>query len=239
VQVRLGVKAALVDDELVVGDVAITDGFVGSVGLSPAGKAGLAVPGFIDVQINGFDGVDFTTADPDDFEVVGKRLASSGVTAFQPTLITLPPQNYLTAIERLAATSIRSGRILGMHLEGPFLSPTRCGAHDPANMLDPDLALSVRETTNTDAPSSAKSLAPAAAIPEAPVTSTTRLERSLAIVQCSSRLGSGRPPRPRWVSGLIGLFVDRYGLASVPAVLFVAALLVWAAIESLPLHLCS
>jgi N-acetylglucosamine-6-phosphate deacetylase len=142
--VRLGAKAALVGNELVPGDVAIHDGAIESLGLAPAGQAGLAVPGFIDVQINGFDGVDFTSAGPDDYEFVGQRLASTGVTAFQPTLITLPPDDYLTALERLSATTIRSGRILGMHLEGPFLSPTRCGAHDPANMLDPDLALTQR-----------------------------------------------------------------------------------------------
>ncbi len=141
---RLGVQAALVGHELVPGDVAISDGVVESVGLSPAGKSGLAVPGFIDVQINGFDGVDFTTAEPDDYELVAARLAATGVTSFQPTLITLPPADYLAALDRLGATSIRSGRILGVHLEGPFLSPVRCGAHDPANMLDPDLDLTRR-----------------------------------------------------------------------------------------------
>ena len=141
---RLGVQAALVGNEIVPGDVAINDGAIESVGLSPAGQSGLAVPGFIDVQINGFAGVDFTTAEPDDFELVAARLAATGVTAFQPTLITLPPDDYLAALERLGATSIRSGRILGMHLEGPFLSPLRCGAHDPANMLDPDLDLTRR-----------------------------------------------------------------------------------------------
>ena len=120
---RLGVQAALVGNEIVPGDVAINDGVIESVGLSPAGKSGLAVPGFIDVQINGFDGVDFTTAEPDDYETVAARLAATGVTAFQPTLITLPPDHYVAALERLSATSIRSGRILGMHLEGPFLSP--------------------------------------------------------------------------------------------------------------------
>jgi N-acetylglucosamine-6-phosphate deacetylase len=141
---RLGVKAALVGQELVPGDVEINDGAIESVGLSPAGMGGLAVPGFIDVQINGFDGIDFTTAEPNDYEAVAARLAATGVTAFQPTLITLPPADYLAALERLGATTIRSGRILGMHLEGPFLSPARCGAHDPANMLDPDLDLTAR-----------------------------------------------------------------------------------------------
>jgi N-acetylglucosamine-6-phosphate deacetylase len=141
---RLGVAAALIDNEVVPGDVAVSDGAIERVGLSPAGRSGLAVPGFIDVQINGFDGVDFTTAGPEDYEFVAGRLAATGVTAFQPTLIALPPSDYLTALERLGTTSIRSGRLLGMHLEGPFLSPARCGAHDPSNMLEPDLDLTRR-----------------------------------------------------------------------------------------------
>jgi N-acetylglucosamine-6-phosphate deacetylase len=141
---RLGVKAALVDGHVIEGDVALNDGAVEAIGLSPAGRIGLAVPGFIDVQINGFDGVDFATAEPDDYNVVGKKLAATGVTTFQPTLISLPEMDYLAALERLDTTKIRSARILGMHLEGPFLSTVRCGAHNPANMLDPDPVLTGR-----------------------------------------------------------------------------------------------
>jgi N-acetylglucosamine-6-phosphate deacetylase len=138
---RLGVAAALIDGNLVAGDVSISGGVIDEIGLSPAGPAGLAVPGFIDVQINGFNGVDFTDAGPDDYERVGEELAATGVTSFQPTLIALPPDSYFRALERLRATSIRNARIIGMHLEGPFLSPVRCGAHDPENMLDPDPVL--------------------------------------------------------------------------------------------------
>lgn len=138
---RLGVKEALVDGRIIAGDVSISDGTIDGVGLTPTGRAGLAVPGFIDVQINGFDGVDFTTAESDDYERVGEKLAATGITSFQPTLIALPPDNYFRALERLSATVIESARILGMHLEGPFLSPVRCGAHDPENMLEPDPGL--------------------------------------------------------------------------------------------------
>ena len=132
---RIGVKAALVSGRVVEGDVAIDNGLIESVGLSPAGRYGLAVPGFIDVQINGFDGVDFTTAEADDYQRMAERLAATGITAFQPTLITLPPEDYVAALGELRAAHVTSARILGMHLEGPFLSPVRCGAHDPANML--------------------------------------------------------------------------------------------------------
>ena len=141
---RLGVKAALVNDRIVEGDIAIDGGLIESIGLSPAGRNGLAVPGFIDVQINGFDGVDFTTAEAGDYQDVAERLAATGITAFQPTLITLPPEDYVSALGQLQTAHVTSARILGMHLEGPFLSPVRCGAHDPANMLDPDPELMLR-----------------------------------------------------------------------------------------------
>jgi N-acetylglucosamine-6-phosphate deacetylase len=140
-RMRLGVKAALVDNQLVKGDIAIDGDQIEAVGLSPAGKSGLAVPGLIDVQINGFDGVDFTTANTDSYRHVANRLAATGVTSFQPTLISLPITDYFSALTRLDPSAVREARILGMHLEGPFLSPRRCGAHDPANMLDPDVAL--------------------------------------------------------------------------------------------------
>jgi N-acetylglucosamine-6-phosphate deacetylase len=114
------------------------------VGLSPAGTNGLATAGLIDVQINGFDGIDFTSADVPDYRHVARRLAETGVTAFQPTLITLPTTDYLSALGRFDPTAVSEGRVLGMHLEGPFLSPARCGAHDPGNMIDPDVDLMER-----------------------------------------------------------------------------------------------
>ena len=135
---RLGVEAALVGNRIVAGDVAIEHGQIDAIGLSPAGDHGLAVPGFVDVQINGFDGVDFTTAEPEDYEHVARELAATGVTAFQPTLISLPAADYVSALHRIVGMSTRTARIIGMHLEGPFLAPQRCGAHDPANMIDPD-----------------------------------------------------------------------------------------------------
>lgn len=140
-RMRLGVKAALVAGQLVEGDVAFDGDRIDAIGLSPAGKRGLAVPGLIDVQINGFDGVDFALADTVDYQHVAMRLAGTGVTSFQPTLISLPVPDYRSALNRFDPSAVSSARILGLHLEGPFLSPTRCGAHDPKNMIGPDVAL--------------------------------------------------------------------------------------------------
>ena len=87
---NLGVRAALVDGVVVAGDVDIDDGFITRIGVTPAGARELAVPGLIDVQVNGFAGVDFTTAEPEDYATAAAAMATTGVTSFQPTLISLP-----------------------------------------------------------------------------------------------------------------------------------------------------
>lgn len=140
---RLGVKAALVDGEFVDGDVEVSHGLIDAVGLTPAASGGLALPGFVDVQVNGFAGVDFASAEPGDYADVAPALAATGVTAYQPTFITLPEKAYVDALGAIAAARELTGapRILGAHLEGPFLSPLRAGAHDPGNMVDPDIDL--------------------------------------------------------------------------------------------------
>lgn len=143
---RLGTAAALVAGEIVRGDVAIEDGAITGVGLSPAGRSGLAVPGFVDLQVNGFAGVDFLAADAEAYGQAGQALAATGVTAYQPTLISSPLDVYWPALE--AAQEARGkqegARILGVHLEGPFLNPTWAGAHDTAHLRNPDLGLADR-----------------------------------------------------------------------------------------------
>jgi N-acetylglucosamine-6-phosphate deacetylase len=141
---RLGVASALVDGELVGGDVSVADGRIEAVGLSPPVR-GLAAPGFVDVQVNGFAGVDFLAAAPADYAAAGAALAATGVTSFLPTFITAPPAAYREALRALAEIARGAGapapRVLGAHLEGPFLSPAWPGAHPPEHLLAPDLAL--------------------------------------------------------------------------------------------------
>ncbi len=138
-RMRLGVAAALVGGELVPGDLEVEDGRVAGVGLSPSGE-GLAVPGFVDLQVNGFGGVDFLSAEPEDFEKAGAALLATGVTAYQPTLVTAPVQAMVRALEVVgeAAARVPGPRILGAHLEGPFLSPKHAGAHPHEYLVAPD-----------------------------------------------------------------------------------------------------
>ena len=137
---KLGVAAALVDGLLVKGDVEVLDGRISSVGLASRTGHGIAVPGFVDLQVNGFGGVDFLDADADGYRRAGEALLETGVTAYLPTLITSPEQQILAAMSEVPVSEARP-RILGMHLEGPFLSPNRLGTHEASSRRDPDLAL--------------------------------------------------------------------------------------------------
>lgn len=144
---RLGVEAALVDGELVDGDVTILDGAVDAVGVQPAGPAGTAVPGFVDVHINGVAGVDFLTTDVAGYRQAAEALARTGVVAFQPTFVSSSVEAYagpLAVASEVVATADLRPLVTGVHLEGPFLSPLWPGAHDPAHLRTPDPGLADR-----------------------------------------------------------------------------------------------
>jgi N-acetylglucosamine-6-phosphate deacetylase len=138
--VRLGVEAALVDGRLVPGDVSIDDGVVSAVGVAGGRGRGIAAPGFVDLQVNGFAGVDLTAADAAGYRQAGEAMLATGVTAFQPTFITGPEDAITEAVRAMPEDDI-GPRVLGAHLEGPFLSPRRPGAHDPQHVRAPDVAL--------------------------------------------------------------------------------------------------
>ena len=137
---RLGVEAAVVDGVLLRGDVEVADGRIAAVGLAGANGRGIAAPGFVDLQVNGFGGVDFAAADTAGYRRAGAALLETGVTAFQPTLITAPEADVVAALRELPAEPI-GPRVLGAHLEGPFLSASRLGAHPATARRDPDPAL--------------------------------------------------------------------------------------------------
>jgi N-acetylglucosamine-6-phosphate deacetylase len=141
---RLGVAAALVDGARVPGDVEVADGRVAAVGIGDGRRGqGLAVPGFVDLQVNGFAGVDFATADHAAHRHAAEALAAAGTTAFQPTLITAPESDLVSALRGIPVNG-PGARVLGAHLEGPFLAPERMGAHLPEARREPDLALAER-----------------------------------------------------------------------------------------------
>lgn len=102
---------------------------------------GWIAPGLIDLQLNGAFGLDFT-ADPAAIWDVAAHLPRYGVTSFLPTIITSPPETIAAAQTVLRAgppPNFRGALPLGLHIEGPFLNPARCGAHLPAHLRLPDI----------------------------------------------------------------------------------------------------
>jgi N-acetylglucosamine-6-phosphate deacetylase len=142
--VRLGVEAALVHGELVPGDVEIADGTIAAYGLPSANGRGIAAPGFVDLQVNGFGGVDFLDTDATGYARAGDALLETGVTAYLPTFITSSESQLVEALHRVPTANGRGPRILGVHLEGPFLSAQRLGTHPARARRDPDVQLTSR-----------------------------------------------------------------------------------------------
>jgi N-acetylglucosamine-6-phosphate deacetylase len=102
--------------------------------------SGLAVlPGLIDLHIHGLAGLDLMADQADD---VASGLPHYGVTSFLATTVAAPLQNTIEALQRIGDARRRQtagARILGAHLEGPFLSPYRPGAMDPTCFRPPQL----------------------------------------------------------------------------------------------------
>jgi len=101
---------------------------------------GLLVPGLIDLQVNGYYGIEFQRADESAWATVAGRLPETGTTAFLPTVITAPIAELAATLRQAAGFAPSPGggaRVLGVHVEGPFIAPSRRGAHNPAYITDP------------------------------------------------------------------------------------------------------
>ena len=108
----------------------------------------LHIPGFIDLQVNGFIGVDFSSEalTEEAFLQAGHALIARGTAAFLPTLITSQEarlrRNLSLIAHALKKDAVLARHVLGFHLEGPFISrePGAVGAHDPEAVHAPDTA---------------------------------------------------------------------------------------------------
>ena len=115
------------------------------VAIEPADGAddAIVVPGFVDLHVHGGGGADTMRGEADVRRLV-RFHAGHGTTALLPTTVTAPDADLLAAVEGVAAVMARpepgGAAVLGLHLEGPFISPKRLGAQPPF-ARPPDLAL--------------------------------------------------------------------------------------------------
>jgi len=132
------------DGSLIRGRITFTDRITALESASDGGGEDYILPGFVDLQVNGSHGIDVMNAAPDALATLSRHLAREGATAWMPTAVTAPIEKIAQVHESIAGAIENSRRdnsadaaaILGMHLEGPFISPLRLGAH-PALNLEP------------------------------------------------------------------------------------------------------
>ncbi len=130
-------------------DILIKDGAIARIGTDLAVDAAkeinvrghLVVPGFVDLHIHGVAGLLCESADPVAVRTLSERLPSYGVTGFLPTLAALPADILRAAVATIASQRGQEpgARILGIHLEGPFLNPAAAGAQRRDWMRQPDI----------------------------------------------------------------------------------------------------
>ena len=145
---RISARSAVVGGSTTPVTVSVDDGLITEVEPHADPNAdvvldtGTLTAGLVDIQINGAFGVDFAAADDAGWDLVAARLPATGVTSFQPTLITAPLGRLISGLDTATAARDRQedgpyARILGVHLEGPWLSPQRHGVHEARYLTDP------------------------------------------------------------------------------------------------------
>jgi N-acetylglucosamine-6-phosphate deacetylase len=121
--------------------------------------APVILPGLTDIHCHGGGGHAFTTTDPDEARAAAAHHAARGTTRVIASLVTAAPDVLLDQVAALASL-VASGELLGIHLEGPFLSAARCGAQSPEFIRDPDPALAERLLEAADGAIKVVTLAP-------------------------------------------------------------------------------
>lgn len=127
-----------VEGGVVVAVGAGTPPVVPSAAVTDHGDA-LVVPGFVDMHVHGGGGAAFTTGDVDDARAVIAAHRAHGTTLMVASLVSAHHDDLLRQVSTLAPL-VEEGALAGIHLEGPWLSPYRIGAHDPETVRRPATA---------------------------------------------------------------------------------------------------
>lgn len=137
---------AFIDGKFTKTDITIEDGIFSS--LSSTASDGIndyedffAIPGLVDIHTHGCAGYDFSSASRDEINMMRMYYLKNGITTILPTTVALSDENIKKAVENIeAAMKDNIGAdIAGINLEGPYLSASKCGAHDISLLKEPDI----------------------------------------------------------------------------------------------------
>lgn len=144
----------VLEDEIAEGYLIVDSGTIAEVGrgkdIPPGredwsvvdGKGGLLLPGFIDIHVHGGFGGDFMNADRESYDLITSFHAKHGTTAMLATTMTASKEAIeavLAAVADYAKQDMAYTPLIGVHLEGPFISEKWPGAQNPAYIHDPQL----------------------------------------------------------------------------------------------------
>ncbi|GLX04042.1 N-acetylglucosamine-6-phosphate deacetylase [Microbispora sp. NBRC 16548] len=127
------------------GWLTIEDGRITHIGRGQAPRDGLGlggrtvVPGFVDIHSHGGAGGSFPDGDPETAAAAAALHLSRGSTTLVASLVTAAPDTLARAASVLADLC-EQGLLAGIHFEGPYIARSRCGAHEPTLLREPDVA---------------------------------------------------------------------------------------------------
>jgi N-acetylglucosamine-6-phosphate deacetylase len=123
-------------DGIVEGFARVEGDRIAEVGTGQPGDGGWLVPGFVDIHNHGGGGFSFTTGDADAARGAAAFHLRRGTTSLLASLVSSPYELMRSATQAFAPL-VGDGVLAGIHFEGPYLSPARCGAQNPAYLRDP------------------------------------------------------------------------------------------------------
>ena len=122
------------DGTLVFGDLHLEDGFVERIDYkTPHMESSLVIPGFVDIHTHGCMGIDADSTDAEQLQRLATLYPKVGVTAFCATISSRSLEEYIPVIEAYKKAfqgAYKGARFMGLHLEGPYLNPSKAGSID-------------------------------------------------------------------------------------------------------------